>query len=380
MQAFIQNRHEFILRMIHDLRTPLNSLRGLIYMAKEDRAENPLKRLDMMEASVDYLLEIIDGSLEFNQISEGSFFLKQREFSMKNLTDSVKSIILPLALEKKQIFEVMVSGKISENMIGDPLRIGQILINLLSNSIKFTACGGSISLKISQTGQIVSKDLIEFQVTDSGIGMSKQFMAKMFHPFEQEKTGTDSARGSGLGLCIAKNLIELMEGKIDVSSKPGAGSVFKVTLPLFKSDNSPADYCKEDRDNYDFSKRRIIVAEDDQDSLDILRELLEKTGLIVDKAKNGLEAVKLFKASPKGHYDAVLIDMIMPVMGGLEAAKKIRDSDHPDSDKIIIISTTGNEYKNTEHESSVIDAGIYKPINYQKLYLLLDKMLPKNNV
>ncbi len=382
MQPFLKNRNEFILRMIHDLRTPLGSIRGLIYIAKEekDNSGNLLKRLDMMAASVDYLVEIIENSLEFNKIAEGKYSLKHKEFSLKNLIESVKSIILPLTLEKKQIFEIIVSGQVSENMIGDPLRIGQIIINLLSNSVKFTACGGSISLKISGVGKNKAKSLIEFQVADSGIGMSKQFIAKMFAPFEQEKSNTDTMRGSGLGLCIAKNLIDLMEGSISVSSKPGAGTVIKVILPLDESSKkeviSSENFCRDNREYYDFSGRRIVVAEDDQDSLDIQCELLEKTGLLVDKAKNGLEAVDLFKESSKGYYDAVLMDMIMPVMGGLEAAKTIRSTDHPDSRRIIIISTTGDEYRNLKSETSIINASLLKPINYQKLYRMLSNMLP----
>lgn len=381
--------HKLIHRMIHDLRTPLNAVKGLLCLAcQETDSPNKIReRLEVMGSIIDYLEGIVEESMDFNEVEEGRLILKQQEFSLKSLIESVKAIILPLTTEKGQIFEMKVTDFMEEYLVGDALRIRQILINLLSNSVKYTGVGGSIYFQISQARQNKSTVLTQFQISDSGIGMSREFLNKMFLPFEKEETADyPRQKGNGLGLYITNTLVRLMEGSIKVNSKPKIGSIFTVEIPLEISDGRmPADKPDNCRKaiwgSFNFSGKRVLVTEDDPDSLEILAELLCKTGLAVDKASDGIEAIRLFSESLPAYYDAILMDMVMPRMDGMEATRQIRTLDRPDGKQIAIIAITGDARKDAECDlqDALIDAFVLKPINYRILYEMLERIFMQSN-
>lgn len=276
-----------------------------------------------------------------------------------------------------------------EQVQGDVLRLNQVLLNLISNAYKFTPEGGSIRVTVSELPMQQEQFFYKFVVTDTGEGMSEEMQERLFLPFEQEEAETAQHHGgSGLGLSIAKNLVELMGGSISCQSKKGVGTTFTVSLPLAhavdekkqKAEETGEGEAEEDAsESYDFGGRRILLAEDTGMNAEIVTELLELVNMHVDHAWNGEEAVERYMESAPGTYMAVLMDVQMPGMNGYEAAKAIRaqKSSRPDAGEIPIYAMTANAY--TEDISAALNAGmnghIAKPVDTAALYRLLKKSM-----
>ncbi|MCR4851040.1 MAG: response regulator [Lachnospiraceae bacterium] len=272
--------------------------------------------------------------------------LKNEEFSFREFLDQINIIINGQCQDKGLNYDCIIVGEISDYYIGDDMKLKQVIINILGNSVKFTETPGSVKLMVEQTAQTDDMCTLRFIMEDTGIGMEKEFIPKIFESFSQEDvTTTNRYGGSGLGMAITRNFVEMMNGEIRVESEKGVGSVFTVTVKLARSDRSTADNrgiglpeglgaVNEGSTEDILAGRRILTAEDVEQNAEILGDLLELKDIVSERAKNGAEAVKMFSESDEGYYDAILMDVRMPEMDGLTATQKIRGLERPDAKTI----------------------------------------------
>lgn len=511
-----ESKGNFLSNMSHEIRTPLNAIIGYLTIAKDVESDQSKIShcIDNCDVASRHLLQIINDILDMSSIKSGKLKIAHEDFDLKKEITDITTIFYQNAKAKNVEFETQVDGVTQEWLVGDQLRLNQILMNLLSNAVKFTPEQGRIQLKIQQMNEDDKRVYIQFSVSDTGIGMSQEYMSRIFHPFEQENAGTAKKfGGSGLGLSITNNLIKMMGGTISVDSKQNEGTTFTVTLffdksqnnhvhsvrhadyshvrvlvvddkadectyvkamlkrcgvksdsvtsgqaalrqikarmgrdysydlciidwnmpemngcevtkrireelgsdlpiiiataydvtafeseakasgvnkviakPLFQStlldllvstfgEYDPAASSDQAKEKIDMSGVRILLAEDNAMNMEIAVTMLEKTGICVDQARDGKEALDIFSASEPGTYDMILMDVQMPVMDGYEATKQIRKSTHPEAKTIPIIAMTANAFAEDVAEalSNGMNAHIAKPINYDKMFELLKK-------
>jgi signal transduction histidine kinase/CheY-like chemotaxis protein len=358
----------FLAKMSHDIRTPLNAVSGMLQLASDPRHSRAEvdEFVGKASESANYLLELINGMLDLQKIDSGKMSVVHEPFSMANLLNGIGSMYKPVVEEKGLHFILEGSDAFSGDYLGDEVKVKQILMNLLSNAMKFTPKGGSVTLAAKVHPLEGQKDEVILQVKDTGIGMSEEFMQRMFKPFEQENSSSSSTYvGTGLGLSIVKSLSELMGGSVAVESVEGKGSTFTVSLPFEKSAVARVATPKS-AEIVPFNHQKVLLAEDNAINQQIAVLLLkERLALEVDVANNGKEAVDAFNASETGHYAAILLDVRMPVMDGLQAAKAIRASSHPDAKSIPIIALSANTYAEDINQSlkAGMNAHLAKPID-----------------
>lgn len=505
-------KSRFLARMSHEIRTPMNAIVGMTTLAKHhiDDAKKTEEYLDKIDMSSRILLNIINDVLDMSAIESEKLKISENPFNLREFITSISTLYYTQCKAKKVDFDVLLDNVTQEILIGDSLRLNQILLNLLSNALKFTPENGAIKLTVTQSGVMSEETFLKFKVSDTGCGMDRETLSRVFEPFEQENADTAKKYGgSGLGLSIAKSLTELMHGTISVSSEKDKGTVFTVNLPFKTSGEVPAEsydkfktiralvidddkYTREyttvvlnrigvehdcagsgeealkllesaynggrgydvcfidwkmpgmngidltrairsrfDKDtviiivsaydlsevedeaknaganifvtkplfqstvfdalmtlsggkyktesgeahNYDFKNKRVLLAEDNSLNREIAVELLKMTALEVDTALDGKEAFEKFTDSADGTYQAILMDIQMPVMGGYEATEKIRKSSHPQAKSIPIIAMTANAFTKdiSKAFNSGMNAHIAKPIDTQLLYNTLQK-------
>lgn len=374
---------EFLSNMSHDIRTPMNAIVGFTNMALKhsNDKERVMDALHKISRSSDQLLTLINNVLDMSRIESGRTELNEEYNSIQSLADNLRSMFANAAARKSIRFHVDTEKVQHDAVLCDKLRMNQILINVLSNALKFTNEGGSVSLTIHE--QDLKKEqakLYTFTVRDTGVGMSAKFLKNIFEPFEREYTSTVSkVQGTGLGMAIVKKLVELMHGKISVKSKQGCGTTVTIQLPLMLT-NPPVNESDstETAGNVSFVGKHVLLAEDIEVNREIVKLLLAERKLEVDEAENGQLAFEMFKAKPAA-YDIILMDIQMPVMNGLEAAKKIRALGTEAAKKIPIIALTANAF--AEDKANAIVAGmnehLTKPIDVKQLYAVLKKYLVK---
>ena len=348
----------FLSRMSHEIRTPLNAVIGYMEIARmhEDDKEKVLHCLENSEVAAKHLLSIINSVLDISAIESGRIKIANADFNLKGMLTTITSIFYNQSKEKDIRFVVKVESLYDEWVVGDQLRMNQVLMNLLSNAIKFTPKDGEVSLIVSQSQhQEDSNVYIRFVVSDTGIGMSKEYLGRIFTPFEQESAST--ARqfgGTGLGLSITKNLITMMGGVINVDSVQGKGTTFLVQMKFGKSkENEQHDIPQ------DFSALRALVVDDDKDSCDYVKELLKRCGVKSDTVSSGAAALKQIQRRLQADhpYDICIMDWNMPDLNGVETAKLIRKE--TGSSIPIIIATA---YDVSDISESAKDAGVSKVI------------------
>ena len=376
----------FLSNMSHDMRTPMNAILGFSALLDRD-ASQPDKVREYnrkIAASGRHLLNLINDVLDMSKIESGQNSLNIEEFGLTELLEELDSLIHPLVREKQQSFDINVCSVNGNRFLGDKLRLSQILVNLLSNAVKYTPKGGHIELTIlglPETSRGYAH--LRFQVQDNGIGISPEFVKHIFDPFTRENNSTASGiLGTGLGMAITKNLVDLMGGTISVESAKGEGSTFRVELELRYGAQSTESILQEKTSQPTLSENtleglKVLVAEDNEINAEILEELLSFEGVVCERTINGQEALERFRQNPAGYYDAVLLDIQMPIMNGYETARAIRNLDRPDAGTIPIVAMTANTFADDVQNSmkAGMNAHLPKPIDMAVLKEVLEKLI-----
>lgn len=371
-------KSSFLSNMSHDIRTPLNAVIGFCLLLEKD-ADDPAKVRDYtakIKTSGNHLLDLINDVLDMSKIESGKTTLNMSEFSLKSFVSDIRLLISQQAQAKQQEFTVNISDIIHDRVTGDRLRLNQILLNILSNAVKYTPAGGKISFCVSeceQTSHHTAK--YRFIVSDNGIGMSEDYIKVLFEPFTREKNDNiGKIQGTGLGMAITYNLVMLMDGNINVQSTVGEGSTFTVEIELLTEENitqnsSYSDSALSETDSNILDGRRFLIAEDNELNAEILIELLQIEGASGEVCTNGREIYERFLTMKDGEFDAILMDIQMPVMNGYDATKAIRRSGSPFAETIPIIAMTANAFDEDIRDSltSGMNAHVSKPVNMDML-------------
>jgi signal transduction histidine kinase/CheY-like chemotaxis protein/GGDEF domain-containing protein len=369
-------KSDFLSRMSHEIRTPMNGIIGMTQIALKngDDQERVKDCLHKIQNSSDYLLGLINDILDMSKIESGKMSLQMSDFDMNGLIETVSELIGPQAKAKDILF-IRDMELVHQWFYGDQMRISQVLINLLGNAVKFTPPGGHVTFSIREQKAVRNRGQLLFVVQDTGIGIRKEDQERVFRSFEQSQTTTVSRqKGTGLGLSISSRLIKMMGSTIQLESTPGVGSTFCFTLTL----PFGQPYDKTEKEEIpDFSGMRVLVVEDNDLNAEIAQTLLEDIGFMVDLSYDGAQAVKRMEAMPPGTYDLILMDIMMPVMDGLEATKAIRAMNREDCKRIPIVAMSANVFDEDMKKS--VECGmnghLTKPVEIDKLYKLLREVL-----
>ncbi len=380
----------FLSNMSHEIRTPMNAIIGFDRLALEEEGVPAQVReyLENIGSSTEHLLGLINDILDMSRIESGKMIIKSEEFSILNLIETINTMIEGHCSDRNITYECVKEGDIGEYYMGDDVRLREILINILSNSVKYTNEGGKISFTIRRTALFDKKATIHFIIKDNGIGMDKDFLPKIFDSFSQEDVTHINKYGStGLGMAITKNLIDIMNGKIRVESQKGEGTTTFITLTFEMSEHREdkatsgnSKGVKNTAEEFTFKGKRILVAEDMDINAKILMKLLEQKEIVADRAEDGKKALDLFAASAPYYYDAVLMDMRMPVMDGLESTAAIRALGREDAESVPVIALTANAFEEDVERSlqAGLNAHLSKPLEPQKLFDTLEKLMREN--
>ena len=373
-------KSNFLSRMSHDIRTPLNGILGLLEiddMHKEDREliDNNRKKI---KVAANHLMDLISDVLQMSKLEDGKVELAHEALDLRKLQKDVLMMTQMRAAEagitlcQEQAEEVFTYPYV----YGSPIHLRQLLLNIYSNAIKYNKVGGKIRTDIQLVNK--GKNIVEYRwiISDTGIGMSKEFVKHIFEPFAQEHTDARSVyKGTGLGMAIVKSLVDKMGGTIDVNSEEGKGSSFAITVPFEIADKDAIVKKREFIKNADIIGKKLLMAEDNELNAEIAKVQLEEAGAEVTVVENGKLAVEKFMEKPQGTFDAVLLDIMMPVMDGITAAKKIRALDRPDVANIPIIAMSANAF--AEDVKKSMDAGINehlaKPLKIERVIAAIVK-------
>lgn len=381
---------EFISNMSHDIRTPINGILGMLMIAnknKEDMAKQDECR-QKIEVAAGHLLSLINDVLDISKIESGSVNMSEEPFNIHNLVENCIKIVQSQADEAGITLERTANNIVHSELISSPLHLRQILINVLGNGIKYNHTGGRVSIT---TQELLYKDKVSnfcFTITDTGHGMSREFLNHLFEPFTQENKGArTNYQGTGLGMAITKGLVEKMGGSITVNTVLDKGTTITINIPIkvnlshISSNEVETNLLTSTNGkNYnisscDISGLRLLLAEDNDLNREIAQYLLEEAGATVINAENGKVAYDLFRSSPS-QYDAILMDIMMPVMNGLDATKAIRKLPSIYAKKVPIIALSANAF--TEDESRAIEAGmnsyLTKPLNIDNMLYTIAKL------
>ena len=380
-EAANEAKTEFLQRMSHDIRTPINGICGMVNMADhyaDDMEKQTEYRTKVKEAS-NLLLELVNEILDMSKLESGEIVLEKIPFNLSSISREVLAVIEQMAAEQN-IRIVWEKKEITHrDFIGSPGYVKRVMMNILSNAVKYNRENGHIYISCMEipAGQ-PGMTTMEFVCRDTGIGMTEEFQKHIFEPFAQEHTGSRTKfAGTGLGMPIAKNLVEKMGGAITFESEEGTGTTFVIRVP-FKIDMN-ADKREKQKDVSEKSIKglHILLAEDNELNMEIAEFMLQNEGTVVTKAWNGQEAVELFRKSKPGEFDVILMDIMMPVMNGYEATKKIRSLDREDAKVIPIIAMTANAF--TEDRLRAKEAGmdehIAKPVDGKLLINIIYKLM-----
>ena len=383
-EAANEAKTEFLQRMSHDIRTPINGIRGLVNMADhyaDDMEKQTEYRTKVKEAS-NLLLELVNDVLDMSKLESGEIVLEEIPFNLSSISREVFVVIEQMAAEQN----IRVAWEKKEithrDFIGSPGYVKRVMMNILSNAVKYNKENGQIYVScVEIPSEQPEMTTMEFVCRDTGIGMAEEFQKHIFEPFAQEHTGSRAKfAGTGLGMAISKKLVEEMGGTITFESKKGVGTTFVIRVP-FKIDLD-ADKREESKDVSEKSIKgmHVLLAEDNELNMEIAEFLLQNEGAEVTKAWNGQEIVELFRKSESGEFDVILMDIMMPIINGYEAAKRIRSLDREDAKKIPIIAMTANAF--TEDRIRAKEAGmdehVAKPIDVELLIKVIHKLVKHN--
>ena len=366
-----QAKTRFLRSISHDIRTPLNGIIGLLKVDEAHAGDRSMvdRNRARMQVAANHLLSLINDVLDMSRIEDGSVKLAREPVDLRELHREIMTIVEQSALESG--VQLRLEGGFPEGapwVYGSPNHLRQIFLNIYSNCIKYNRLGGSVTTRVTLTRESEQRCTYRWTISDTGIGMSKDFLAHIFEPFEQERNDARSTyNGSGLGMSIAQGLTTQMGGTIAVSSREGEGSTFEITIPFdIAAAREEAALAEETED---LTGLHLLLVEDNELNADIARILLTDRGAAVTLAENGSQAVERFGASAPGHFDAVLMDVMMPVMDGLTATRTIRALPRPDAATVPIIAMTANAY--AEDAKACLEAGMNahlgKPLDIPKV-------------
>ena len=378
--AVSQAKTDFLSRMSHEIRTPLNAIVGMTAIARNvvDHRDRVLECLDKLETSNQYLISLINDILDMSRIESGKMELNVQPMDMEDFVRSLEGMMRPQAEQKGLRF--IVENRCCQGLalVTDRLRLEQVLINIIGNAVKFTGEGWDVVFSITPEERCSGGQRLTFSVKDTGIGIASEALDSIFNAFEQaEKNTSVRYGGTGLGLAISSRLVQMMGGTLGVRSVLGEGSefYFTLTLPIGKLDGETPR--SREPEHHDFHGRRLLVVEDNLLNQEIAQSLLEMEGFLVETAENGQAALDAFGSHEPGYYDAVLMDIRMPVMDGIEATRRIRTMERPDSRTIPIIAMTANAFDQDSRKSldSGMNGHLSKPIRVEELLGMLDACL-----
>lgn len=385
-------KSEFLSRMSHEIRTPMNGIVGMstIAMQNIDNTDKIKDCLEKVIMSSKHLLALINDVLDMSKIESGKVELRHESFNFRAFLQDFENLYGEQAKSKGISYETILASDLEVQIIGDSLRLNQVLSNLLSNALKFTPAKGMIKLRVSKTGEDQENVYLRFEVIDTGCGIAEENYDKIFESFEQENVDvTYKYGGTGLGLSIVKRFTGLMGGGIHVTSVQGSGSTFTVDLPFgkIKESGKPTRFSDINGRNdlakdcyavdYDFKGKRILLVEDNELNREIAEELIGVTGASVESAEDGVQAVEMFKESAEGYYDLILMDVQMPHMDGYEATRCIRALGRSDAQKVPIFAMTANAFAEDVQKSreAGMNAHISKPLDIRAVYKQMNRYL-----
>lgn len=378
-------RTDYMNQMSHEIRTPLNGIEGMISLAREHHADEPRLMDDLSRASQlsAYLLSLINDMLDMSRLNSGRVRLDDAPFDMRLFADEIERMFSSQAADKGLTYSVNLEDCENVFVVGDRMRLSQIVINFISNAVKFTEQGGSVTVTLREMYQADGGVSYMLRVRDTGKGMDSRYVSKIFKPFEQEdRTIARRYGGTGLGMAITSALVDLMGGEIVVDTEPGRGSTFSAYIPLRLAASEQVEDLKLKGQTletapdslgssftYQFEGKRFLLAEDNEINAMIVIELLARRGAAVERAENGQAVVERFRSMPAGTYDAILMDIQMPVLNGWEAAERIRGLNRDDAAAIPIIALSANDYtEDVERSRSVgMNGHVGKPIDLNVL-------------
>ena len=381
-QAASKAKSTFLSNMSHDIRTPMNAIIGFTNIAlHQDSVPEMHNCLKKIEESSDHLLSLLNDVLDISRIESGKVEFSPVPANITAVTDSVIEIVKGMILNRELNFEVHREPLQNPYVMTEPVRIREILVNILNNAVKFTKDGGTIRFDAgSRPGADAQHIVICYRIKDTGIGMSEEFQKKLFDEFAQEENGVRTQyKGTGLGMPISKKYVELMGGTITVDSRKGVGTTFTVEIPMELTNAEKVEKTKPLAQHNDLKGIKVLLAEDNDLNAELATILLEDLGMTVTRAADGQEVVDLFAEHPAGTYDIILMDIMMPKMDGHQAAKAIRAmyADRSDAEEIPIIALSANAF--SEDVQASLDAGmnghVSKPLNMEEVTKVIERNL-----
>ena len=352
----------FLSNMSHEIRTPMNAIIALDNIAIND-PETPEKTREYLEkigGSAEHLLNLINDILDMSRIESGKLTLKNEAFSFQKLLEGINTMFSSQCADKDIDYQCHINGHVDDHYIGDSMKLKQVLINILGNAVKFTPEGGTVSLDVEKKASFDGKTTLQFKITDTGIGMSKDFLPHIFDAFAQENMSTTSKYGSsGLGLAITKNIVEMMNGTIDVESEKGKGTTFTVAVTLM--DDTRKAYGE--TENFDPQEMSVLIIDDDPVACEHAKLVLEKVGISAEIAESGKQALEMvsLRQTRRDPYNLILVDWKMPEMDGVETTRKIREVVHDESAIIILTAYSWDDVLE-EATSAGVDSFLAKPL------------------
>ena len=374
---------DFLRRMSHDIRTPINGIRGMVEIGRHyagDEQKQEECRQKIMDAS-GFLLDLVNDVLDMNKLESGEIKLDSRPFDLHEVLHETFELMNQQAREAGVVCTFTPPAITHSRLIGSPLHLRQIWQNVMTNAVKYNKPGGTVHVSCKETDVNGNKAVFVFTCADTGIGMSEEFQKHIFEPFAQENSAArTNYKGTGLGMSIVKELVEHMGGSITFTSRQGVGTTFVLTVPMEIDLSVPAvDTAPQTAENTSIKGVRVLVAEDNALNMEITQFLLEDNGAVVTGVWNGQEAVEAFAASQPGDFDIILLDVMMPVMNGLDAARAIRALERPDAKTIPMLAMTANAFADDVERS--LEAGINehltKPIESDKVIKTIAKYVHK---
>jgi signal transduction histidine kinase/CheY-like chemotaxis protein len=375
-----QAKSDFLSRMSHEIRTPLNAIIGMTQVAKNSKDMAQVKEyLSNVEANSRHLLRIVSDILDFSKVESGKMKLEEKLFSLRETVEFVVNMFRDRAIEKNLVLVADTNDIQHDGLITDSLRLSQVLINLMSNAIKFTD-KGEICLSVEELYYNNSEGVYRFSVRDTGIGIDPLQAAKLFTSFTQ--AGADTSRlfgGTGLGLAISKDLVSMLGGEIELETKPNLGSTFSFTIRVKAQKGAQQMNLAEAQSNtnFDMSGKNVLAVDDISINCEIVKVMLENVGANVLAAENGKEALDIFVESPVNFFDLILMDIQMPIMNGYEATEQIRNLERPDAKSVVIAAISANALPDDVLRANQVGMNGYlaKPIDAERLYKKIGEWL-----